>query len=132
MDLDVKGHKLHVPLASMGVARFSFADLCARPLGANDFLHLAHAFHTVLIEDIPSFGNVQRDVTRRFINLIDTLYDNRVCISCSSAPPRACSRCGRKAISPAASIASPPPRLRKWLRLNDARFQANQRASTPR
>ena len=59
VDLEVKGRKVHVPAASMGVARFSFAELCAQPLGANDFLHIAHAFHTVLIErkeDIwPSF-----------------------------------------------------------------------------
>jgi cell division protein ZapE len=85
MDLEVKGRKVHVPVASMGVARFSFAELCARPLGANDFLHIAHAFHTVMIEGIPQFGNVQRDVTRRFINLIDTLYDNRVCLIASAA-----------------------------------------------
>ncbi len=85
LDLDVKGHKVHVPLASMGVARFAFADLCAKPLGANDFLHVAHTFHTVLIEGIPSFGNVQRDVIRRFINLIDTLYDSRVCLVASAA-----------------------------------------------
>jgi cell division protein ZapE len=85
MDLEVKGRKARVPLASMGVARFSFAQLCAQPLGANDFLHIAHAFHTVLIDGIPSFGNVQRDVIRRFINLIDTLYDNRVCLIASAA-----------------------------------------------
>jgi cell division protein ZapE len=90
VDLDVKGHKVHVPLASMGVARFAFPELCARPLGANDFLHIAHTFHTLLIDGIPSFANVQRDVIRRFINLIDTLYDSRVClISSAAAEPNA-------------------------------------------
>ena len=84
-DLEVKGRKVRVPLASMGVARFSFAELCAQPLGANDFLHIAHAFHTVLIDAIPVFTNVQRDVTRRFVNLIDTLYDIRVCLIASAA-----------------------------------------------
>ena len=39
----------------------------------------------MLIEGIPSFGNVQRDVIRRFINLIDTLYDSRVCLVASAA-----------------------------------------------
>jgi len=85
VDLDVKGHRVRVPAASMGVARFSFAELCARPLGANDFLHIAHTFHTVLIDGIPVFTNVTRDVTRRFINLIDTLYDRRVCLIASAA-----------------------------------------------
>jgi cell division protein ZapE len=85
MDLEVKGRKLRVPLASMGVARFSFAELCAQPLGANDFLHIAHAFHTVLIDAIPVLTNAGRDVTRRFVNLIDTLYDSRVCLIASAA-----------------------------------------------
>jgi cell division protein ZapE len=85
VDLEVKGRKVRVPLASMGVARFSFAELCAQPLGANDYLHIAHAFHTVLIDGIPVFTNVQRDVTRRFVNLIDTLYDSRVCLIASAA-----------------------------------------------
>ena len=83
--LDVKGHKVRVPLASMGVARFTFAELCDVPLGANDFLHLAHAFHAVLIDAIPLLAAAPRDVTRRFINLIDTLYDNRVCLVASAA-----------------------------------------------
>ncbi len=85
VDLEVKGRKVHVPSASMGVARFSFAELCEQPLGANDFLHVAHAFHTVLIDAIPVLSPARRDVTRRFINLIDTLYDNRVCLIASAA-----------------------------------------------
>ena len=83
--LEVKGRKVRVPLVSMGVARFSFAELCEAPLGANDFLHIAHAFHTVLIDAIPVLGMAPRDVTRRFVNLIDTLYDNRVCLIASAA-----------------------------------------------
>jgi cell division protein ZapE len=83
--LEVKGRKLRVPLASMGVARFAFADLCDAPLGANDFLHIAHAFHTVLIDAIPVLGKAPRDVTRRFVNLIDTLYDGRVSLVASAA-----------------------------------------------
>jgi cell division protein ZapE len=66
----IKGRKVRVPLASMG----SRASVCGavQPLGITTFC-IAHAFHTVLIDGIPSFGSVQRDVVRRFINLIDTL-----------------------------------------------------------
>jgi cell division protein ZapE len=85
VDLEVKGRKLRVPAASMGAARFSFAQLCDEPLGANDFLHIAHAFHTVLIDGIPVLSRAPRDVIRRFVNLIDTLYDNRVCLAASAA-----------------------------------------------
>jgi cell division protein ZapE len=73
--LDVKGRKLRVPLAAMGVARFSFDELCGQPLGTVDYLVLAHKFHTLLIDGIPVL--TRRDVARRFINLIDTLYDTR-------------------------------------------------------
>jgi len=83
--LEFKGRSLRVPLASMGVARFTFADLCERPLGAADYLHIAHAFHTVLIEGIPVLGPAQRNEARRLINLVDTLYDNRVCLIASAA-----------------------------------------------
>jgi cell division protein ZapE len=83
--LEVKGRSLHVPLASMGVARFTFADLCETPLGTVDYLRIAHAFHTVLIEGIPILGPAQRNEARRLINLIDTLYDNRVCLIASGA-----------------------------------------------
>ena len=82
--IDVKGRTLKVPLASMGVARFAFADLCDQPLGANDYLHIAHAFHTVLIDGIPVIDPGRRDVARRFINLIDAFYDCRTCLIASA------------------------------------------------
>lgn len=78
MELTVKGRILRVPEAARGVAHFSFADLCEKPLGTLDFLHIAHAFHTVLIEGIPKLRPERRNEARRFINLIDTLYDARV------------------------------------------------------
>ncbi len=77
-DLAVKGRKVHVPAAAMGVARFQFPDLCEKPLGPLDYLHVAHAFHTLVIENVPILRPNRRDIARRFINLIDTLYDNRV------------------------------------------------------
>ena len=83
--LEVKGRKVTVPMASMGVARFNFTDLCDRPLGANDYLHIAHAFHTVLIDDVPVLTPDRRDIARRFINLVDAFYDNRICLIASAA-----------------------------------------------
>jgi len=78
LDLPLKGRAVHVPRAAMGAARFSFADLCARPLGALDYLAIAHAFHTVVIEGIPVMDDDSRNEAKRFIVLIDTFYDNHV------------------------------------------------------
>jgi cell division protein ZapE len=77
-EIVLKGRAVHVPKAAMGVARFSFADLCQRPLGAADYLKLARAFHTILIDRIPVMDEGQRNEAKRFITLIDTLYDNAV------------------------------------------------------
>jgi len=83
--LTVKGRQVDVPQAANGVARFTFADLCAKPLGANDYLSIARTFHTVMIDKIPALGPAKRNEARRFINLIDTLYDARVGLIVSAA-----------------------------------------------
>lgn len=82
--LDVKGRGVRVPIASMGVARFNFEDLCDVPLGANDYLHIAHAFHTIIIDGIPIMDPSRRDVARRFINMIDAFYDTRTSLIASA------------------------------------------------
>lgn len=74
----VKGHKLQVPMAALGAARFAFPDLCVRPRGSADFLRLAHEYHTLIIDRIPVMRFAQRNEAKRFILLIDTLYDNAV------------------------------------------------------
>jgi len=78
LDLRVKGHTVHVPRAAMGAARFSFHDLCGVPLGASDYLKIAHEFHTLFIEHVPVMDYARRNEAKRFIILIDTLYDNSV------------------------------------------------------
>ena len=89
MTLDVKGRTLDVPEAARGVAYFTFDDLCAKPLGSLDYLHIAHAFHTVIIEGIPKLPPEKRNEARRFINLIDTLYDSRIgLIASAEAEPQ--------------------------------------------
>jgi len=77
-ELTVKGHTVRVPKAAMGVARFSFAELCGQPLAASDYLKIAHEFHTVVLEHIPVMDFDRRNEAKRFIILIDTLYDHAV------------------------------------------------------
>jgi cell division protein ZapE len=84
-ELSVKGRKLRVPRAAMGVARFFFHDLCEQPLAAADYLRIAHEFHTLIIDRIPAMGFEQRNAAKRFIILIDTLYDHAVKLIASAA-----------------------------------------------
>ncbi|MCL2715143.1 MAG: cell division protein ZapE [Alphaproteobacteria bacterium] len=83
-DIPIKGRILHVPCSAHGVARFSFADLCDKPLGAGDYLRLAHEYHTILIDHIPVMNFDARNAAKRFITLIDTLYDNAVKLMASA------------------------------------------------
>lgn len=82
--VEVKGRQVRVPCASMGVARFHFDDLCEAPLGSLDYLHIAHAFHTLVIECIPVLTPERRNAARRLIHLVDTLYDTRTCLIASA------------------------------------------------
>jgi cell division protein ZapE len=86
-DLEVMGRKLHVPQAAHGCARFSFADLCEKPLGPPDYLAIAGHFRTVFVEHIPELGPADRNAAKRFVLLIDTLYDARVKLVATSAKP---------------------------------------------
>lgn len=81
------GRSLSVPAASNGVARFSFQDLCARTLGPADYVALATGFHTIFLLDVPVMSMQVRDQARRFITLIDELYNNRVMLVCTAAGP---------------------------------------------
>ncbi len=84
-DIVLQGRVLRVPEAAMGVARFAFAQLCEQPLGPNDYLRLAREFHTLIVDNIPVMDYPQRNAAKRFIILIDTLYDNAVKLVASAA-----------------------------------------------
>jgi cell division protein ZapE len=83
-DISIKGRVLHVPCSAHGVARFAFADICEKPLAASDYLRLAHDYHTLLIDRIPVMDYAERNAAKRFIALIDTLYDNAVKLMASA------------------------------------------------
>jgi len=86
----VHGREVHVPRSTAGVARFTFAELCEQPLGAADYLRIAHEFHTLVIDRIPIMDFPQRNAAKRFIILIDTLYDFAVkLIASADAEPDA-------------------------------------------
>ncbi len=88
-NLHLQGRVLRVPAAAKGVARFTFAQLCDQPLAANDYLRLARDFHTLILDNIPVMDYPQRNAAKRFIILIDTLYDHAVKLIASAAaePP---------------------------------------------
>lgn len=83
--LTIKGRKLIVSREAAGVARFSFAELCERPLGANDYLTIAANFHTIILEGIPLLTPDKRNEAARFVALIDALYEAKVKLVASAA-----------------------------------------------
>jgi cell division protein ZapE len=87
-EIDLGGRSLIVPKAAGGVARFTFADLCEKPLGSIDYLALARGFHTVILDGIPVLDFNRRNETKRFITLIDILYEHHVklIVSAAAAP----------------------------------------------
>jgi len=85
LEIELLGRHLDVPQAIDGVARFDFDALCRRPLGASDYLKIAQRFHTIIIDRIPALAETERNEAKRFIILIDALYDMRVKLIASAA-----------------------------------------------
>jgi len=83
--LTLLGRRLEVPQAARGVARFDFESLCGRPLGPADYLALATHFHTLVLDGVPRLGPGNSDQARRFVTLVDALYEHRVKLVASAA-----------------------------------------------
>lgn len=81
----VHGRELDVACAAKGVARFDFQELCAQPLGPGDFLALARRYRALVVDDIPRMTDAIRDQARRFMMLVDALYERRSSLICSAA-----------------------------------------------
>jgi cell division protein ZapE len=75
--LDVQGRALRVRQQAMGVARFTFDELCKKPLGAADYLTLARHYPTILLDHVPKMGADERTWAARFVTLIDALYESK-------------------------------------------------------
>jgi cell division protein ZapE len=86
-ELSVKGRHVAVPRAAGASARFTFADLCERPLAARDYLAIAAQYDTIFIDHVPVLPEARRNEAKRFILLIDTLYDRHARLVMSAAAP---------------------------------------------
>ena len=82
-NLNIHGRVLRI-LAYSGVARKNFSELCGQPLGAADFLTLANRYHTMIIDKIPKMNEAMENEARRFVTLIDALYEAKVNLICSA------------------------------------------------
>ncbi|KAJ2858259.1 ATPase [Coemansia erecta] len=78
------GRTLNVPIAAGGVARFNFNQLCKDAHSAADYIELAKNFHTILLTDVPVMHMSDRNEARRFITLIDALYESHAVLFMSS------------------------------------------------
>ena len=83
--LQVNGRFVELPGFANGVGRASFWDLCAKPLGPADFLAIASAVRVLILEDIPHLSASNYNEAKRFVILIDALYEAKVRLICSAA-----------------------------------------------
>lgn len=85
--LPLPGRHVEVPRAARGIARFTFDEICGRPLGAADHIAIAERFRAVMIDDVPVLTEELRNEAKRFITLVDVLYERRVRMILSAAAP---------------------------------------------
>ena len=83
-NIDVAGRKIFIPNVSAGIARIDFNDLCNKPLAASDYIEIALRYKGIIIENIPILTDDLRNEARRFIWLIDALYDKKCFLIASS------------------------------------------------
>ena len=83
--LPVNGRSIDLPRFANGVGRATFWDLCSRPLGPGDFLAIAQAVRVLILEDIPQLSASNYNEAKRFVTLIDALYEAKVRLICSAA-----------------------------------------------
>ncbi len=86
-ELHIHGRTLKIKKMHADVAQFSFDELCKEALGAADYIEIAREFNTILISDIPKMGKEMRNEAKRFITLIDELYEHKVKLICTAQCP---------------------------------------------
>ena len=82
--LEVKGREVHLPRYWAGMARCSFWDLCGQPLGPADYLALVGAVKLLVLEEVPRLDSSRFNEAKRFVTLIDALYEGHVRLICSA------------------------------------------------
>jgi len=85
--LPLQGRSVEVPRAARDTARFTFDEICGRPLGAADHIAIASRFHAVMVDDVPVLTEEMRNEAKRLITLVDVLYERRVRLILSAAAP---------------------------------------------
>ncbi len=83
--LPVNGRTVDLPRFANGIGRATFWDMCSRPLGPGDYLAIAQALRVLILEDIPQLSSSNYNEAKRFVILIDALYEARVRLICSAA-----------------------------------------------
>jgi len=83
--IEVKGREIYFPQFSRGVLRAHFWDLCGQPLGPPDFLAIANNIRVLILEDVPLLSRLNYNEAKRFVMLVDTLYENRIMFFLSAA-----------------------------------------------
>ncbi|EJF97189.1 AFG1 family ATPase [Bartonella taylorii] len=84
-ELSLRGRIVHIPRSGAGCARFDYQDLCAKPLAAAEYLALVERYHTIFLDNVPVMDDTYRNETKRFILLIDTLYERHIRLFMSAA-----------------------------------------------
>jgi cell division protein ZapE len=84
LKLKVKSREVIIPAFCNGVGRANFNDLCEKPLGPSDFLAIAKSVRVLIIENIPKLSREKNNQAKRFVTLIDALYEQKVILIASA------------------------------------------------